>query len=51
MINIAILANALKDVNMIEIFYETFIPFVILGLTISSSWGGLKFCFNMLKNG
>lgn len=51
MINLAILANALKDVDMIEILSEAFIPFVLLGIAIGGSWNGLKFCFSMLRNG
>lgn len=50
MTNIAILANALKNVNMIEILCETFIPFVLLGLAIGGSWNGLKFCLDMIRN-
>lgn len=50
MINLAVLANALKDVDMIEILSEAFIPFVLLGIAIGGSWSGLKFCFGMLRN-
>lgn len=51
MINLAVLANELKDINIIEILSETFIPFVLLGFAIGGSWRGLKFCIDILKNG
>lgn len=51
MINSVVLANALKDINIIEIISETFIPFVLLGFAIGGSWKGLKFCIDVLKNG
>lgn len=47
MMNLAVLANALKDINIIEIF----IPFILLGFAIGGSWRGLKFCIDVLKNG
>lgn len=50
MINLAILANALKDVDIIEIIYEIVIPFVLLGFAIGGLWNGLKFCWNMICN-
>lgn len=50
MINLAVLANTLKDINIIEIIAEFFIPFVLLAMGIKSLINGLKFCFGMLRN-
>ena len=41
MMNLTVLANALKDINIIEILSETFIPCVRLGFAMGGSWRGV----------